>query len=54
MRETKEEIVERRSRNADAAFVGLFRAWDLLDWLWILAGALLLVAIFILWLLGKF
>jgi len=54
MREREDEMIERRSRNADAAFLGLLSAWSLLDWFWILAGILMLVAIFIFWLLGKF
>ena len=49
--ETEEQKIQRRSQNADAAFVGLVTAMDLFDWLWILAGAVLLLAIFVFWLL---
>jgi lipoprotein signal peptidase len=48
-RETEEEMVERRSQNADAAFGFLLNAYD---WFWIVAGILIGLAVLALWLLG--
>ncbi len=40
--ETEEEMIERRSQNADAAMGFLFSAYD---WFWILIGAAFLIAL---------
>ena len=50
--ETEEQKIERRSRSADAAFLGLLRLWDLHEWFWIVLGVLLLFALLVAWLLG--
>ena len=52
MPETEEEMIERRSRNADAVFIGLAKAWDAWEWFWIIVGGLFLLGAFIFWLVG--
>jgi hypothetical protein len=47
--ESEEEMIKRRSQNADAAMGCLSGAFQAYDWLWILIGLALLIAY---WLLG--
>jgi len=47
--ETEEEMIERRSKNADATIGFLFQAYD---WFWILAGIVFGLFLLGIWLFG--
>jgi hypothetical protein len=49
---TEEEMIERRSRNADAAIFSLAAGIGLFDWIWLIGAVTLLLVFLVIWLLG--